>query len=124
MVTNQPIPPKGGSLFGSTTINWEDVYKGPNIMWRVPRNIRLNDNIVIREDEIAVFFRDGKVLAYIDRPDRYALTSLNAPIVGGLVKELSGTGRRRRSTTCRSASSTGSSGAASRTSSATPTSDS
>lgn len=90
MVTNQPIPQKGGSLFGSTTINWEDAYKGPNIMWRVPRNIRLNDNIVIREDEIAVFFRDGKVLAYIDRPDRYALTSLNAPIVGGVVKALSG----------------------------------
>ena len=90
MVTNQPIPPKGGSLFGSTTVNWEDAYKGPNIMWRVPRNIRLNDNIVVREDEIAVFFRDGKVLAYIDRPDRYALTSLNAPIVGGLVKALSG----------------------------------
>ncbi|MGI0139927.1 MAG: SPFH domain-containing protein [Thermoplasmata archaeon] len=90
MVTNQPIPPKGGSLFGSTTVAWEDVYKGPNIMWRVPRNIRMNDNIVVREDEIAVFFRDGKVLAYIDRPDRYALTSLNAPIVGGLVKALSG----------------------------------
>ncbi len=90
MVTNQPIPQKGGSLFGSTTINWEDAYKGPNIMWRVPRNIRLNDNIVVREDEIAVFFRDGKVLAYFDRPDRYALTSLNAPIVGGLVQALSG----------------------------------
>ncbi len=90
MVTNTPIPQKGGSLFGSTTINWEDAYKGPNIMWRVPRNIRLNDNIVVREDEIAVFFRDGKVLAYFDRPDRYALTSLNAPIVGGLVKALSG----------------------------------
>ena len=90
MVANQPIPPKGGSLFGSTTIVWEDAYKGPNIMWRVPRNIRLNDNIVVREDEIAVFFRDGKVLDYIDRPDRYSLTSLNAPIVGGLVKALSG----------------------------------
>ncbi len=90
MVTNQPIPPKGGSLFGSTTINWDDANKGPNVMWRVPRNIRLNDNIVVREDEMAVFYRDGKVLSYIDRPDRYALTSLNAPVVGGLVKALSG----------------------------------
>ncbi|MFZ0698846.1 MAG: SPFH domain-containing protein [Thermoplasmata archaeon] len=90
MVTNQPIPQKGGSLFGSTTINWDDANKGPNVMWRVPRNIRLNDNIVIREDEMAVFYRDGKVLSYIDRPDRYALTSLNAPVVGGLVKALSG----------------------------------
>ncbi|MHB1434937.1 MAG: SPFH domain-containing protein [Thermoplasmata archaeon] len=90
MVTNQPIPPKGGSLFGSTTIAWEDAYKGPNVMWRVPRNIRLNDNIVVREDETAVFFRDGKVLAFFDKPDRYALTSINSPIVGGLVRALSG----------------------------------
>jgi membrane protease subunit (stomatin/prohibitin family) len=90
MVTNTPIPAKGGSFFGSTTVNWEDAYKGPNVMWRVPRNIRLNDNVVIRQDETAVFYRDGKVLAYLDRPDRYALTSINAPIVGGLVKALSG----------------------------------
>jgi membrane protease subunit (stomatin/prohibitin family) len=90
MVTNQPIPPTGGSLFGSTTIAWEDVYKGANVMWRVPRNIRLNDNIVVREDEIACFYRDGKVLSYLDRPGRYALTSLNAPVLGGLIQALSG----------------------------------
>ena len=89
-VTNNPIPAKGGSLIGATTINWEDVYKGPNVMWRVPRNIRWNDNIVVRQDETAVFYRDGKVLAYLDRPDRYALTSLNAPILGNLVQSLSG----------------------------------
>ncbi len=90
MVTNQPIPQKGGSLFGSTTINWEDVYKGNNVMWRVPRNIRLNDNVVVREDETACFYRDGKVLAYLDRPGRFALTSLNAPILGNLIQDLSG----------------------------------
>lgn len=90
MVTNNPIPATGGSLIGATTINWEDAYKGPNVMWRVPRNIRWNDNIVVRQDETAVFYRDGKVLAYLERPDRYALTSLNAPILGNLVKELSG----------------------------------
>lgn len=78
------------SIIGATTINWEDMNKRTNIMWRVPRNIRFNDNIVVREDEIAVFYRDGKALAYIDRPDRYALTSLNAPIVGRIVKFLSG----------------------------------
>jgi len=90
MVTNNPIPAKGGSLFGSTTVNWEDAYKGANVMWRVPRNIRLNDNIVVREDETAVFFRDGKVLAYLDKPDRYALTSLNTPLISGIVQALSG----------------------------------
>lgn len=90
MFGNKPVPATGGSLIGATTVVWEDAYKGPNVMWRVPRNIRLNDNIVVREDEFAVFMRDGKALMYIDRPDRYALTSLNAPIVGALVKALSG----------------------------------
>jgi membrane protease subunit (stomatin/prohibitin family) len=78
------------SLIGAETFVWDDAQKRGVIMWRVPRNIRLNDNIVVREDEFAVFFRDGKVLMYIDRPDRYALTSINAPIVGKLVEWLSG----------------------------------
>lgn len=90
MVTNNPIPAKGGSLIGATTVVWEDAFKGDNVMWRVPRNIRWGDNVVVREDESAVFYRDGKVLAYLDKPDRYALTSLNAPLLGGLVQALSG----------------------------------
>jgi len=85
-----PIPATGGSAFGSTTINWEDQYKADNVMWKVPRNIRLNDNIVVREDEIAVFYRDGKVLTYFDQPNRYALTDFNAPIVGNLLKFFTG----------------------------------
>ena len=90
MVTNNPVPAKGGSLFGATTIAWEDVYKGNNVMWRVPRNIRYGDNVVVRQDETAVFFRDGKVLAYLEKPDRYALTSTNAGIVGNLIQAISG----------------------------------
>ena len=78
------------SLFGSKTFDWEPATKRGNLMWKHPRNIRLNDNVVVREDEIAVFYRDGKALAYFDRPDRYALTSINAPVVGPLVKFLSG----------------------------------
>ncbi|MEO9307938.1 Putative phage protein [Nitrosotalea sinensis] len=80
----------GGSVAGSTTIEWDTQYKQGNIMWKVPRLIRLNDNIVVREDEIAVFFRDGKVLTYFDKPNRYALTDFNAPIVGGLLKFFTG----------------------------------
>src|SRR3989442_411614 len=77
-------------LTGSMTIAWDDQFKRQNIMWKVPRNVRMNDNVVVREDEIAVFYRDGKVLAYLDRPDRYALTSQNAPILGRLIQALSG----------------------------------
>jgi membrane protease subunit (stomatin/prohibitin family) len=78
------------SVIGSETMAWNDADKRGNIMFRVPRQIRFNDNIVVREDEIAVFYRDGKALTYFDRPDRYALTDINAPIVGKVVKFLSG----------------------------------
>ncbi|HOE52776.1 MAG TPA: SPFH domain-containing protein [Methanomassiliicoccales archaeon] len=78
------------SLIGAETFNWEDGNKRNNIMYRMPRNIKFNDNIVVREDEIAVFYRDGKALAYLDRPDRYALTSLNAPVIGKVIEALSG----------------------------------
>src|SRR5437773_75169 len=87
--TDQTAGHKEG-LSGSMTIAWDDQFKRQNIMWKVPRNVRMNDNVVVREDEIAVFYRDGKVLAYLDRPDRYALTSQNAPILGKLIQALSG----------------------------------
>ena len=84
------IPPTGGSVLGSTTVVWEDQFKQGSALWKVPRNIRLNDNIVVREDEIAVFYRDGKVLTYFDQPNRYALTTINAPVVGKLLKFFTG----------------------------------
>lgn len=77
-------------MLGSTTIEWDFQFKQDNVMWQVPRLIRLNDNIIVREDEIAVFYRDGKVLTYFDQPGRYALTDFNAPIVGGLLKFFTG----------------------------------
>jgi membrane protease subunit (stomatin/prohibitin family) len=91
----EPIPSQGGSVFGSTTFAWDDKDKQPapgvyNALWRAPRQIRLNDNIVVREDEIAVFYRDGKALTYFDQPNRYALTDFNAPIVGKLLKFFQG----------------------------------
>lgn len=88
--TNTANPGSGGSVIGSTTIAWDDAQKVNNIMWKVPRLIRLNDNIVVREDEIAVFYRDGKVLTYFDQPNRYALTDFNAPVVGSLLKYFTG----------------------------------
>ena len=54
------VPPSGGSAFGSTTFEWEDQFKVGNIMWKVPRLIKLNDNAVVREDETAVFIRRSR----------------------------------------------------------------
>ncbi len=72
------------------TFFWVDENKGENVMWRIPRNIRWNDNVVVREDEYAVFFRDGKALHVFDRPGRYALTTENVPVLGTIVKKITG----------------------------------
>ncbi len=72
------------------TFDWPDVQKGLNVLWKYPKNIRMNDNVVVKEDEIAVFLRDGKALSYLDRPGRYALTSLDIPAISALVNALTG----------------------------------
>lgn len=66
---------------------WVDEQKGDNVIWRLPRNVMWNDNVLVREDEYGIFFRDGKALAVFDRPDRYALTTENIPVL----KEILGT---------------------------------
>ncbi|HJK34215.1 MAG TPA: SPFH domain-containing protein, partial [Methanocorpusculum sp.] len=66
---------------------WVEDQKGDNVMWRLPRNVMWNDNVLVREDEYGIFFRDGKALAVFDRPDRYALTTQNIPVL----KDIAGT---------------------------------
>ena len=64
---------------------WVEDYKGENVIWRLPRNIMLNDNVLVREDEYGIFFRDGKALAVFDRPDRYALTTQTLPVLSRII---------------------------------------
>ncbi len=64
---------------------WVEDQKGENVMWRLPRNVMWNDNVLVREDEYGIFFRDGKALVVFDRPDRYALTTQNIPILKNIL---------------------------------------
>jgi len=68
------------SVAGGWTYSWDE--KGEDIVHKVPKNIVWNDNVVVREDEYAVFFRDGKALTVFDRPGRYALTTQNIAALG------------------------------------------
>lgn len=84
---------RGSDIKGAEAKNlyyWVEGHKGENIIWRLPQNVRWNDNMMVREDEFGVFFRDGKALQVFDRPDRYALTSQNIPILGTLGKAILG----------------------------------
>jgi len=74
----------------SKTFAWEDTVKGENVMYRYPRNIEWNDNVVVREDEYAIFFRDGKAMHNFDRAGRYAITTTTVPILGKLGAALTG----------------------------------
>lgn len=75
---------------GRKTFYWEDANKGDNVMYRIPRNIRWNDNVVVREDEYSVFFRDGKAMHVFERPGRYAMTTQNVPVLARLGAALTG----------------------------------
>ena len=48
------------------TYSWPNQYKGENVMYRLPTNVYYNDNIVVMEDEYAVFLRDGKMQAFAE----------------------------------------------------------
>ena len=59
-------------------------------MYKLPTNVYYNDNIVVNEDEYAVFFRDGKALHVFDQPGRYALTTQNIPILTSMQAAITG----------------------------------
>jgi len=77
------------------TIAWEGSdntgsVKGENVMYRYPRNIQWNDNVIVKEDECAIFFRDGKAMHNFNRPGRYAMTTQNVPVLGNLGAAITG----------------------------------
>ncbi len=72
------------------TYSWPQEYKGENIMYKLPTNVYWNDNIVVNEDEFAVFFRDGKAMHCFDRAGRFALTTQNVPILADLAAKITG----------------------------------
>jgi membrane protease subunit (stomatin/prohibitin family) len=72
------------------TFAWEDSAKGENVMYKYPRNIEWNDNVIVREDECAIFFRDGKAMHNFDHAGRYAMTTQTVPILGKLGAKLTG----------------------------------
>ena len=84
---------KGAGKKGNVARNtfaWEDSVKGENLMYRYPRNIMWNDNVVVKEDEYAIFFRDGKAMHVFDRPGRFAMTTQNVPVLGRISATLTG----------------------------------
>jgi membrane protease subunit (stomatin/prohibitin family) len=72
------------------TYSWPNEFKGENIMYKLPTNVYYNDNIVVMEDEFAVFLRDGKAMHVFDQAGRYALTTQNVPILTTILAGVTG----------------------------------
>ncbi len=68
-------------------VEWRDT-TGTEIVHRWPEygdgNIRLGSQLVVRESQAAVFFRDGKALDVFG-PGRHTLTTGNLPLLGSLI---------------------------------------
>ncbi len=71
-----------------------DVIEAPNqaaneLVVRVPENesgdFRLGSQVIVRESQRAVFYRDGKSLDTFD-PGRHTITTMNLPILAGLLR--------------------------------------
>jgi membrane protease subunit (stomatin/prohibitin family) len=72
-------------------IEWVNV--APNdIVWKYPEeNITWGAQLIVKEYEVAVFFRDGK--AYdVFGPGRHTLTTLNLPLLTTILRTLTGFG--------------------------------
>ena len=61
---------------------------GREIVHRIPENgsgdFRMGSQVVVREQQTAVFFRDGKAMDVFDA-GRHTITTANLPILGGLI---------------------------------------
>jgi len=74
-------------------IEWKN--PGPeDIVWKYPdEEITWGAQLIVKEYETAVFFRDGK--AYdVFGPGRHTLTTLNLPLLTGLLSRLAGYGEK------------------------------
>ncbi len=74
-------------------IEWNN--PGPDdIVWKFPdENITWGAQLIVREFEVAVFFRDGK--AYdVFNAGRHQLTTLNLPLITGLLSRIIGFGQQ------------------------------
>ncbi len=72
-------------------IDWKN--PAPNdLVWKYPdEDISWGAQLIVKEYEAAVFFRDGK--AYdVFGPGRHTLTTLNLPLITGILRRLAGFG--------------------------------
>src|SRR4030043_2046924 len=74
-------------------IEWKN--PGPeDIVWKYPdEEIIWGAQLIVHEYEAAVFFRDGKAYDVLG-PGRHTLTTLNLPLLTGLLSRIAGFGEK------------------------------
>ncbi|MBX5326098.1 MAG: SPFH domain-containing protein [Candidatus Bathyarchaeia archaeon] len=74
-------------------IEWKNPAENA-LVWRYPdENITWGAQLIVHEYEVAVFFRDGK--AYdVFGPGRHTLTTLNLPLLTGILSRIAGFGEK------------------------------
>ena len=63
-----------------------------DIVWKYPNeDITWGAQLIVREFEVAVFFRDGKAYDILG-PGRHTITTLNLPLLTGILRRIAGFG--------------------------------
>jgi membrane protease subunit (stomatin/prohibitin family) len=74
-------------------IEWKNA-GSEDIVWRYPdEEITWGAQLIVHEYEMAVFFRDGKAYDVLG-PGRHVLTTLNLPLLTGLLSRIAGYGEK------------------------------
>lgn len=70
-------------------IEWQGAKKD-DIVFKYPNErIRWGDTLIVKENQWAVFFRDGKALD-VFQAGRHVLSTADVPLLGGLIKKFTG----------------------------------
>jgi membrane protease subunit (stomatin/prohibitin family) len=69
-------------------LDWPDTVKSGALVWKSPRGLRLKDTLVLREDEIAVFFSMGRCVWFLNQPYRYEMRKEFVQQLGPIVNFL------------------------------------
>lgn len=70
-------------------IDWPDAHPD-TLVFRWPgRDIKCGSQLIVREGQTAVFFRDGKAMNTFG-PGRHTLTTANLPVLGSIIESFTG----------------------------------
>ena len=76
-------------MFGRDVIEWKNAKKD-DVVYKFPdERIKWGDTLIVKENQWAVFYRDGKAYDVFEA-GRHVLSTADVPLLGGIIKAVAG----------------------------------